>query len=290
MAARDFHHASTVSDGQRECARGEWCSASARDAEGAWHPALSYQAFCPADTSQISRDLQALPVQYLYLGAEIGTPRAEVSQIRVPFGPKVPIRLDIDALQRAMTEVLSCWHERVAAVASLTFPDRDRDRRGAVAVRDAARTLRGHLSTLLGLPPEPMRRAITLHNLTGWPDDTPGIVHTVFAEINPDLSGADAGLEILHLRYICRAILGETRDKPEELYGVPCRMESCDMLALRRAELPAQPDEPVWWSECAVCDDKMTEDEYRDWTRRYARWARESKRVPATLENLPVVA
>lgn len=295
MAPRQaFPAPSGTDDGQRFCARGEWCSAATvtilDDGTRRHDPALGYQAFCPADTLLIGRDLSQLPAQYLWLSSEIGTPRAGVSQIRVPFGPKVPIRLDIDALQRAAADVLTCWHERVAAAASLTFPAEDRSRRGVIAVRDAAAVLTASLSTLLGLPAEPMRRAITLHDLAGWPDDTSGIVHSVFAEINVDMSGADAGNEILNLRWLCRAVLGETRQRPEELLGVPCRREDCDKLTLRRAELPSDPDAPGFWSECAVCGDLMTEEEYRDWTKRYARWAQQQWRVPEALENLPGAA
>ena len=40
----------------------------------------------------------------------------------MPFGPRIPVRLDIDTLMRAIVESLSSWHERVAAADSLTYP------------------------------------------------------------------------------------------------------------------------------------------------------------------------
>jgi hypothetical protein len=57
-----------------------------------------------------------------------------------------------------------------------------------------------------------------------------------------------------------------------------------------RAELPSHEDEPVWWTECARCGDRMTETEYREWVALCAAYERHRKREPATLENLPGVA
>ena len=61
------------------------------------------------------------------------------------------------------------------------------------------------------------------------------------------------------------------------------------ITTLVRAELPSREDEPVWWSVCSRCDDKMTETEYREWVALCAAYERHRCSAPA-LENLPGVA
>jgi hypothetical protein len=275
-------------DGKRDCARGTWCSSAAVITEGGAVtriPERGYQPFCPKDRRVLETDLSQIPAQFAHLAAEIGNPARNGQVIRVPFGPRIPIRLDVDTLMRAIVESLASWHERVADTASLSYPYTrlSRFQRQMVAVRDAERVLIHRVDALLALEAQPMdrtRRVVTERDPKGRA--TEDVTVTEF------LDGTDAGMEIFTLRYLCRAVLGETRAKPEELFGVPCRVEDCDRLALRRAELPSDPDAPVWWSECSACGDRLTEEEYRDWTVRYARWA-QGRPVPV-LENLPGVA
>jgi hypothetical protein len=275
-------------DGRRSCARGDWCAGYeivTEDGTSKRRPARSYQPFCPKDRRLLETDLSQIPAQFVHVAAEIGNPVKNGQMIRMPFGPRMPIRLDIDTLMRAITESLSSWHERVADVDHLSYPYTrvSRFQRQMVAVRDAERVLIHRVDIMLALDRQPMdrtRRVITERDPKGRA--TEDVAETEY------LDGADAGMEIFTLRYLCRAVLGETRAKPEELLGVPCRREECDKPALRRAELPSDPAAQVWWSECAVCGDRLTEDEYRDWTVRYSRWA-QGRTVP-TLENLPGVA
>jgi hypothetical protein len=277
-------------DGKRDCARGEWCSGYQVVTEGGETrrtPARSYQPFCPKDRRCLETDLHQIPAQFVHLAAEIGNPVKNGQMIRMPFGPRMPIRVDIDTLMRAIVESLSSWHERIADVDHLSYPYTrvSRYQRQMVAVRDAERALIHRVDILLALDRQPMdrtRRVVTERDPKGRA--TEDVIETEF------LDGADAGMEIFTLRYLCRAVLGETKARPEELLGVPCRREECDQRALRRAELPSDPDTPAWWSECSACGDRLTEDEYRDWTVRYARWAGAQQKVPATLENLPGVA
>jgi hypothetical protein len=276
-------------DGKRDCMRGDWCAGYeiiTEDGTSKRRPARSYQPFCPKDRRLLETDLSQIPAQFVHLAAEIGNPVRNGQVIHMPFGPRMPIRLDIDTLMRAITESLSSWHERVADVDRLSYPYTrvSRFQRQMVAVRDAERALVHRVDILLALDRQPMdrtRRVITERDPKGRA--TEDVVETEF------LDGADAGMEIFTLRYLCRAVLGETKARPEELLGVPCRREECDQRALRRAELPSDPDTPAWWSECSACGDRLTEEEYRDWTVRYARWADAQRTVP-TLENLPGVA
>ena len=93
----------------------------------------------------------------------------------------------------------------------------------------------------------------------------------------------------LALRYLCRAILGETRAKPQELIGVPCRADGCGLRALVRAEPPSDPADPGHYSECMACGDRMGEAEYTEWTKLCAAYERNARSAPM-LENLPGVA
>ena len=246
------------------------------------------------DRGHIERCLEELPEQYLRLHLELGKPSMRGASIRVPFGPRVPIRVDVEALMSLMAESLVSWHERVADVARLDFPSNrmSRLRREARAVARAAAVLSAHLDAMLSLPPPPMSRAWDLRALDALPEGATGVVRSVFADVTVDLSGADAGLEVLHVRYLARALLGETRQKPEELVGVPCRDPegTCGWRTVYRAELPSREDEPAWWTECARCGDRMTEAEYREWVALCAAYERHRRKVPATLENLPGVA
>ena len=296
MAARETCQDPSGDYDGRVCARGEYCADATvtklEDGTVRRDPAPSPRPFCDRDRGIIEHDLAELPGQYVHLAVEIGNPARRGTPVHVPFGPRIILRIDIEALMRAVAESLCSWHERIAVSQHLGFPESGR--RDSWAIGRAAEVLSapGRVSALLALQPQTMRRACDLRDLAALPDGTLGVVHSVFAEIDLDLDGTAAGLEILHLRYLARAVLGETRDKPEELLGVPCRVEDCDKKALRRAELPSDPDEQPWWSECMACGDKMDEDEYRDWTRRYAKWAEAAflSRLPATLENLPGVA
>lgn len=296
LRLRDEQAARPFAEGEHPCARAEWCASSTPAEPGSTRrePARGPRAFCDRDRGLVDRSLAELPEQYVRLTIEMGSPSSRGAAIRVPFGPRLPVRVDIDALTRLMAESLVSWHERVADVARLDFPASrlSRMRREARAVARAQQVLSAHLDAMLALPPQPMSRAWDLRDLDRLPDGATGVIRSVFADITLDLSGADAGLEILRIRYLARAVLGETRAKPEELTGVPCRdpQGTCGWRTLVRAELPSRDDEPAWWTECARCGDKMTEPEYREWVALCAAYERHRRREPATLENLPGVA
>jgi hypothetical protein len=262
--------------GGRQCAQGQWCAGAVTGRDGSKTGTPGPRAFCDRDRGRIESALAELPRLYTSLSSELGTPSQSSSPVRSPFGPRLPLRGDIDAIMALYAEILVSWHERVAAIANLTAPPEQVRR--AVAVARAVAVIAPRLDALLSLEPEPMRRAVSLHALADLGDDTAGIVRSVYAAITPDLSGADAGLEILRLHRVSRAVLGETRERPVELLGVPCRVEDCDMLALRRAELPSDPDEDAPWSECAVCGDVMSEAEYREWVALCAAYERNRAR------------
>jgi hypothetical protein len=277
LPVRERYEAQDTGSEQRECARREWCrkyTLKTADGQTSRRGALGYRAFCELDEAGIGAALGDLPGYYVYLGAELGMPATDGQHLHVPAGPRLPIRPDIDALMRLITETLCSWEERVRAAARLTTLDTQlsRHRRSGKAVLQASRVLSAHLGVLLALAAEPMTRL------------SDGMVAT------EDLSGADAGLEILHLKYRARSALGETRPKPEELLGVLCRRKSCDLRALYRADPPQHDGAAAYWSVCAACGDRMTEAQYRTWTRRCAAYEQASTRHVPVLENLPSVA
>lgn len=278
MAARDSYQAPSGDDGQRECARKDWCSAATRDAGGTWHPARTYQPYCPADRARIAACLDELPSACVRMLAQIGERPRTGNAVRVPPGPREPIRLEIDALVREMAGVLGSWHERVADVAHLTIPGMEAAvRHPAEAVRDAAAVLGAHLDALLSLPPEPMSRVMYSAEAAGeWlartdPDDTGRVRPGGDVHMLPRLSGEYAGQEILDLHHRARKVTGEVRARPEPFDGIPCR--ECEDMALEQAEPPSDPAAPAMHSRCASCRHEMTTEEFRAWAAMYKSWA-----------------
>ena len=283
--------------GQQPCRRETWCASSVivcdnPDGSGRRVPEYGPRPFCQRDADLVQHSLEELPAQYAHLTAELGNPAVRAQPVRVPFGPRIPLRVDIDALLRLIAESLVSWHERVAVVDHLSFPEGHlaRARRDGHAVERAVDVIAPRMAALIALPPEPMMRAVDLRDLAAMPDSTPGVVHAAFAEIVYDLDGGDAGMEILNLRHLCRAVLGETKAKPDELIGVPCRADGCGLRALVRAEPPSDPADRGHYSECLACGDRMDETDYAEWTALCAAYERNRRREPVTLENLPSVA
>lgn len=278
-----------MDDGLRPCAQGAYCASATletgENGEKVRVPERGPRAFCEPDRAKIADALCDLPRMYAQLAAELGTPVRRESMIHAVFGPKVPLRADVDEIMTRYAEILVSWHEQVAVVARLADPGQGRPR---VLVTRALEVLsaEGRLDILLALEPRPMIRAASYRDLETL-GDVDGVVRPGYVATMPDLDGADAGLEILGLHRRSKAILGETREKPVELLGVPCRRQDCDMLALQRAELPPDPGDDPPWSVCSCCGDVMTESAYRQWTRRYARWWEDGGGDRPSLEDLP---
>lgn len=238
---------------------------------------MTPRAFCESDRNEVDAKLPELPELWAWLAASIGDPAKSTMALRVPFGPSVPIRVDVDALMRLIVDVLVSWHGRVAEVKQLTPPDLGYARavaltKGWMFARNSALTLERHLSVLLSLDYAKMSRPAPIINVMPG-TDLPDTITTNGAYETHELDGAWAGNEILRVHHLCRQAVGATEPKPERLAGVPCRRRSCDAFTLRRAVMPEKPDETVFWSQCDRCGDLMTEVEYRSWTKRYAIYA-----------------
>ena len=261
--------------GQQPCRRGTWCASSTivydqPDGSGRRVPSYGPRPFCDRDAPLVACALEELPGQYAHLHAELGNPAVRAQSVRVPFGPRVPIRIDVDTLMSAIaSSLVSAGMSGSPPSTTSHFPEGRlaRHRRDGHAVQRAVDVMAVRMAALIALPPEPMMRAVDFRDLADLPDSTPGVVHAGFAEVVVDLDGGDAGMEILVLRHLCRAVLGETRSRPEELIGVPCRADGCGLRALARAEPPSDPADPGSYSECQACGDRMTDKDYGDWSR-----------------------
>jgi hypothetical protein len=224
-----------------------------------------------------------MPEKYVELRTQLGA-KSQVTEDKVSGSrtPPVPVRLDFDAIIRDMLLILCSWDEAVACAERLDRPYTAASlrRRDEVALPAAVTTLVAHFDTLLGLPRQPMARIRSLRAAADLPAGTAGFVHedAAYAEVNLELDGADAGLEIIHLHWRARSALRMTSPPPEKLDGIPCR--KCEMLSLERAAPPRSPEGAEYWSECAQCGHLMSRDEYVQWVKLYAAWVNEQQTLP----------
>ena len=281
MAARQRYQATPETGEQRECARSNWCSASTRDVDNTWHPARSYAPFCPADTSKITQDAEALPEAYKRLAAKIGDPVRSGRAIRRPPGSRVLIDAEYDALLRLIADITGGWASRTRHIPGLQLARHDHAHGTAAAVAADCDVLARHTIPLLALPPGPMSRTWTWPAGSPMPPDVDEQIGALDAIHGGDgwvkawttLSGEDAGLEIIDLHRRAVRLLGETPAPPTLLDGIPCRnCEAMSSLAVLE-QPPPEPEKPAPpFCRCLECRDEMTSAEYREWTRQYAAW------------------
>ena len=280
-------------DGQRACGRDIWCFSRVIDITDGVRTvtgALTPRIFCDRCRDHIGERAGELPAAYERLAAELGEPARRGDMVRTPFGPRLPLRENIDALMRLMASTLCGWECRVRAVARLTPRDPYRPVDTAESVERAAGTLVTHLDVLLALQPKGMCRSVNLdlgrHGDAATISDKNGeLVERLresagleivrlgvdFVTLMTAVGAQEAGQDILRLHYRALAVLGEVTKQPETLDGVPCRR--CEDMALERAEPPSDPSLPVLWSTCASCRDQMSQPDFAAWAALYASWA-----------------
>jgi hypothetical protein len=253
---------------QHPCARGAWCSAATTAPDGETiTPALTRRAsFCDKCRLQVQRAVGDIPELWVRLHCELGEKGQGGERVTMSRSAPLPLNAGIDALLREHLDILASWDERVRMAAGLVLPDtqaqRARPDHGRM-VAEFCRTLTVQLDRLLGLPADAMARSFSLHDLGRIPEGARGRTHLQagYAEVTVELSGADAGEEILALRHKARSALGETR--MTESLDVPCPDPSCEVLMFRVQG-------SNYAAECRACGRLLSETEYRQWTKLYA--------------------
>lgn len=269
------HEVETSDDEQRPCARGDRCmeaeSVVQADGRRSLEPALGYRAFCDSDRSFVLRSVEALPGYYREMGDRIGDKTtASGPKVSGSRNAPIPINLTVDELRVELVNVVASWAGRVYKVANLAgiATERSLEERAAYGAPLTANAsapftrmceaLGAHLDALLALTAEPMLRFVALADADDLPAGTP--VHrnhwAGYAEAILDLSGADAGLEMLRLNARCRWLLGHT-GKDEKITG---RCFSCDQL-----DVLIRPDSAaglVDFAECSACGARYFGAEY----------------------------
>jgi hypothetical protein len=160
-ARRQYRYPVTSDDGQRPCARGDWCSSQTRDDDGTWHPASGPRAFCDADRGKIITCAETIPAAYRDLAGRLGDPVRSGRAVRIPPGSRVLVSADIDALMRTMAAVLGGWAARVRAVPGLKLVPNEHPHGAPEAVKADCDVLARHPDPLLALPPGPALRTWT---------------------------------------------------------------------------------------------------------------------------------
>jgi hypothetical protein len=285
MAAQQKHQVPSGTDAQRFCARAERCSASTRDAEGAWHPAPANQPLCPADRTVLIQRIEALPGCYERLSRVAAEPVRRGRAVRVAPGSRVLANPEADALMRTVADILGGWAARVRSVPQLSLARHGFTHGSPGQVTADSATLAAHPDPLLALPAGDMARIWTWppgSAMPGWLEEEIGALDAVaggdgWVRAFTALDGEDAALELFDLHRRCVRLLGETPAPPELLDGVPCR--SCEAMSSLEVLPQLPPDrekeEPAF-SRCSIpgCRDEMTRREYDDWVKRYGSWTR----------------
>jgi hypothetical protein len=243
-------------EGMRRCARGEWCSGRVvtfENGERVVTPALTPRPYCDRCAKHIARCAGDLPGFWLRLEHAIGDPLQAEVPVRVPFGPQVLLREDVDAHLRLSAVLLGGWAARVRAVPQLVLSAPQHAYDSPAGVRDNARILAKHASVLLAMQPAWMTRTFRTplsEEEQEWLADCEIVrVGAGYIEAQVRTDGEDAGRELQFLHYRARSLLLET-DPPPEILITPCR--NCTWRSLRRAW-----DRDLY-SRCDHCGDEMT--------------------------------
>lgn len=280
MAARNSSPVPQGTDAQRDCFRAERCEAKTRDAEGIWHPAKTYQAYCPACTDRITACAAELPPLYGYL-YHGGAPARTGRPVRIPPGPRILVSPVTDALLRTAAAQIGGWAARTRSVPGLSLSRPEHPHGSPERVREDCKVLALFPAPLLALAEGPTVRAYP------WPltgEEETRLADCEIVRMGGDwvhviemLAGPVAGAEILELHYRARKLTGQAPAPPDLLDGIPCR--SCEAMSSLEV-IPAPPPDPEKpppaFTRCSMvgCRDEMTRKEYEDWVRQYNAWVK----------------
>lgn len=274
-------------DAGTPCARGNHCAEAARvvadDGSAYREPACAPAVFCLTDTSIIRRCIREVPKVYGVLIRFTGIKVTAEQPVHVPFGPSVPIRLDVDEIARLIVDAVMTWHERLTAAAGLApvatkvWREDSLDANAASLLPHPSEVLAANLSVLLALEPEWMRRPSSSPAARlACGEDELGAWTAHGGQWDSYAGGVHAGTEFMRLDYLARAAMGLIPAHGTNLLGVECANQNerhpCSQRALRLADPPQHEGDPAYFSQCAACGHLMTEDEYRQWTERHWSW------------------
>jgi hypothetical protein len=263
------------------------CSAKTRDAEsGEWLAALTFQPLCSTDRGVMISCLTELPHCYSRLARLALEPVRRSRPVRVPPGSRVLASPEGDALMRIIATTVGGWAARVRTIPQLSLARHGHPHGSQGQVTADCATLAAHPDPLLALAAADMTRTWTWHpGAVQPPPDTEAVIGALDAVRGGDgwvtaftaLSGEDAGLEVIDLRYRAVRLLGETPAPPELLDGIPCR--SCEAMSSLEVVPTPPPDPekpPPVFCRCGECRDEMARKEYDDWVRQYHAWVKGS--------------
>lgn len=212
------------------CAASERCADYDRQAE---LPALAAAdaRLCEPCLRLAARDVRALVWDYRDLAQRIAAGGGAASTRSAP-GPRIPIDLGVDALQRDIAHTLTVWEPPVREAAGLS-PETTRGVRPGWAVATAVAVIAPRVALMSTLP-------------ASW-------CFQEGPEAPPALWDGLGGLEALRgLHWRARYALGVTR----LVQRLPGECSACGLEALRRAD----GSDTV---HCAGCGRRWTYDDYR---------------------------
>jgi hypothetical protein len=279
-------------DGERRCARGEWCEERTvviEKGERRVTAALTPRPFCDGCTGHIRLCLDGpedgLPRLYGRLAAELGEERHAEVLIRLPFGPSVPLNEAVDAHMRAMTETMASWEERVRDVDSLSdLPRPDLPQDDAADLERSVSVIEPRLPVLLSLQPQEMIRFLHPLSVPEADQDTEILGgDRDLVKVAVKLGGRQAGEEIMHLHYFARRLLLETSPPQPLLPDFRCR--ACQQKLLRKAAPPWHEDGTWYWSRCDGCGDECTREDYDVNAKRWLAYERAHHERPVLAET-----
>lgn len=165
--------------------------------------AALYGPLCGTDHRAVRRALDDLPDLRLTLALSRGTPRQGDGGSTSVF-PEIPIREDIDAIERKLDNVVLAWSDAIGAALRLAPVSR---------FGPAARRLVVHLDTLYDLGPTPISQWVDASRVADLPDDTVGTIRASGEAIMIcEITGAQGALEILKFHTLGNALLKRAPD------------------------------------------------------------------------------
>jgi hypothetical protein len=217
------------------CLRGAHCSEfeTLDDATRVGAHIEADHGLCDTCDRHTQRGIRSLPEDYTSLNLLLGKgSTAGGEPIRMTKELPVPIRLHIEAAQRAMVREAAMWAESVAAALNSTIRPRGGARPGWMLDR-ACRTLSGATSTLYGLR------------------DVKHVRWEYGRRVLVARDGYDGALTLKQLHHKARMFTGQLR--LTHRLPVPC--PRCDAMALEREDGSSTID-------CTDCARRYTWDEY----------------------------